>query len=217
MRRRPPRRRRAVPAHLHRRGVRLDRGRLVHRDRSARRRGRRTRRRRPAPTSSRCRTTTTYGLPVVVTRSSNNFGPYQFPEKVIPLFVTNLLEGKKVPLYGDGLNVRDWCYVERQLPRRRPRAAQRERRRDLQHRRRQRGHEPRRSPTRILAHPRPRRVDDRVRRGPSRPRPALLDRHRRRCEALGWGPEREFAEALEATVAWYRDNPWWWEPLKPGN
>ena len=54
----------------------------------------------------------TYGLPVVVTRSSNNFGPYQFPEKVIPLFVTNLLDGEKVPLYGDGLNVRDWFYVE---------------------------------------------------------------------------------------------------------
>src|SRR6185295_18099309 len=54
----------------------------------------------------------TYGLPVVVTRSSNNFGPYQFPEKVIPLFVTNLLDGLQVPLYGDGLNVRDWCFVE---------------------------------------------------------------------------------------------------------
>src|SRR3954453_10714962 len=54
----------------------------------------------------------TYGLPVLVTRSSNNFGPYQYPEKVIPLFVTNLLDGKKVPLYGDGMNVRDWCYVE---------------------------------------------------------------------------------------------------------
>src|SRR5436190_23315 len=54
---------------------------------------------------------TTYGLPVLVTRSSNNFGPYQFPEKVIPLFVTNLLEGRKVPLYGDGLNVREWCFV----------------------------------------------------------------------------------------------------------
>ena len=50
----------------------------------------------------------TYGLPVIVTRSSNNFGPYQFPEKVIPLFVTNLLDGRRVPLYGDGLNVRDW-------------------------------------------------------------------------------------------------------------
>src|SRR2546428_728618 len=54
----------------------------------------------------------THGLPVVITRSSNNFGPYQYPEKIIPLFVTNLLEGRKVPLYGDGLNVRDWCYVE---------------------------------------------------------------------------------------------------------
>src|SRR6476619_3688052 len=54
----------------------------------------------------------TYGLPVLVTRSSNNFGPYQFPEKVIPLFVTNLLDGKKVPLYGEGLNIREWCYVE---------------------------------------------------------------------------------------------------------
>ncbi|MBW3645233.1 MAG: dTDP-glucose 4,6-dehydratase, partial [Actinobacteria bacterium] len=54
----------------------------------------------------------TYGLPVVVTRSSNNFGPYQFPEKVIPLFVTNLLDGRRVPLYGDGGNIRDWCHVE---------------------------------------------------------------------------------------------------------
>ena len=53
----------------------------------------------------------TYGLPVIVTRSSNNFGPFQFPEKVIPLFVTNLLDSKKVPLYGDGLNIRDWIHV----------------------------------------------------------------------------------------------------------
>ena len=53
----------------------------------------------------------TDGLSVTVTRSSNNFGPYQFPEKVIPLFVTNLLEGRRVPLYGDGLNVRDWIHV----------------------------------------------------------------------------------------------------------
>ena len=55
---------------------------------------------------------TTHGLPVIVTRSSNNFGPYQFPEKVIPLFVTNLFDGRKVPLYGDGGNIRDWCYVD---------------------------------------------------------------------------------------------------------
>ena len=54
----------------------------------------------------------TYDLPVLITRSSNNFGPYQFPEKLIPLFVTNLIQGKKVPLYGDGKNVRDWLYVK---------------------------------------------------------------------------------------------------------
>jgi len=53
----------------------------------------------------------TYGLPVIITRSSNNFGPYQYPEKVIPLFITNLLQNKKVPLYSDGMNVRDWLYV----------------------------------------------------------------------------------------------------------
>jgi dTDP-glucose 4,6-dehydratase len=54
---------------------------------------------------------TTYGTDIVITRSSNNFGPYQYPEKLIPLFITNLVENKKVPLYGDGLNVRDWLYV----------------------------------------------------------------------------------------------------------
>lgn len=54
----------------------------------------------------------TYGLDVVITRCSNNYGPYQFPEKVIPLFVTNLIDGEKVPLYGDGLNVRDWLHVD---------------------------------------------------------------------------------------------------------
>ncbi len=54
---------------------------------------------------------TTYGLPVLVTRSSNNYGPFQFPEKIVPLFVTNIITGKKVPLYGEGKNVRDWLFV----------------------------------------------------------------------------------------------------------
>jgi dTDP-glucose 4,6-dehydratase len=53
----------------------------------------------------------TFNLPILITRSSNNFGPYQYPEKLIPLFITNILQGKKVPLYGTGLNVRDWIYV----------------------------------------------------------------------------------------------------------
>jgi dTDP-glucose 4,6-dehydratase len=54
----------------------------------------------------------TYGMHVLITRSSNNFGPYQFPEKMLPLFATNLIRGKKIPVYGDGMNVRDWLYVE---------------------------------------------------------------------------------------------------------
>ncbi len=54
----------------------------------------------------------THGLPVIITRSSNNYGPYQYPEKIIPLFITNAIEGKKLPLYGDGKNVRDWLYVK---------------------------------------------------------------------------------------------------------
>ncbi len=54
----------------------------------------------------------TYGMPTLITRCSNNYGPYQFPEKIIPLFVTRLMQNQKVPLYGDGLNVRDWLYVE---------------------------------------------------------------------------------------------------------
>src|SRR5205085_11262437 len=54
----------------------------------------------------------TFHMPVLITRCSNNYGPYHFPEKMIPLFVTNLMENKKVPLYGDGMNVRDWLYVE---------------------------------------------------------------------------------------------------------
>ena len=55
---------------------------------------------------------TTYGLPVSITRCTNNFGPYQYPEKLIPLFITNLMEGEKVPVYGSGLNIRDWIYVD---------------------------------------------------------------------------------------------------------
>src|SRR5207237_7022900 len=53
----------------------------------------------------------TYGLPVIVTRASNNFGPYQYPEKLIPLFVTNAIDDQPLPLYGDGKNIRDWLYV----------------------------------------------------------------------------------------------------------
>jgi dTDP-glucose 4,6-dehydratase len=157
----------------------------------------------------------THGLPVVVTRSSNNFGPYQFPEKVIPLFVTNLLEGVKVPLYGDGLNVRDWCYVGDNC------AGV-----DLALRKGEPGEvynigagneiTNRELTDRILAllgHDESMidYVEDRL----GHDRRYSIDTSRIR--ALGWKPERDLSTALESTVGWYRDNRWWWEPLRgPG-
>ena len=155
---------------------------------------------------------TTYGLPVIVTRSSNNFGPYQYPEKVIPLFVTNLLDGAKVPLYGDGLNVRDWLYVADNC------AGV-----DLVLRKGTVGEiynlgggneiTNRELTERVLAlcgagdemieH-----VADRL----GHDRRYSIDCSKIR--SLGWAPASELSEALAATVEWYRDNRWWWEPLK---
>ncbi|MEI2698433.1 MAG: GDP-mannose 4,6-dehydratase [Microthrixaceae bacterium] len=130
----------------------------------------------------------TYELPVVVTRSSNQFGPYQFPEKLIPFFVTTLLEGGRVPLYGDGLNIRDWLFVARQLHRGRPGASGGHGRADLQHRCRQREDQPRDH----RHHPggaRQGRVRRRVRRGSQGPRSPLLDRRRQgRPARLEAGP-----------------------------
>jgi dTDP-glucose 4,6-dehydratase len=153
----------------------------------------------------------TYGLPVIVTRSSNNFGPYQFPEKVIPLFVTNLLEGRNVPLYGDGGNVRDWCHVADNcagvdLVLRTGTvgeiynigAGNEITNLDLTHR--------------LLSlldcgEDRIDRVEDRL----GHDRRYSIDCSKVR--ALGWSPTRQLDDALADTVAWYRDNRWWWEPL----
>jgi dTDP-glucose 4,6-dehydratase len=155
---------------------------------------------------------TTYGLPVVLTRCSNNFGPWQFPEKVIPLFVTNLFDGKKVPLYGDGGNVRDWIHVNDHNA-----AA------DLVLRRGTvgevynigAGHEltNRELTYRLLElcgrdesfiEP----VTDRL--GHDRRYSVSIDK----IEALGWKLSRPFDDSLAATVEWYRGNEWWWRPLK---
>ncbi|GIU83761.1 MAG: dTDP-glucose 4,6-dehydratase [Acidimicrobiales bacterium] len=154
----------------------------------------------------------TFGLPVVVTRSSNNFGPYQYPEKLIPLFVTNLLEGKKVPLYGDGMNVRDWCYVEDNCE-----AI------DLVLRRGEvgtvynigAGNE---MPNRAIVDALLEILDaddsmvEYVEDRPGHDRRYSITTHRIR--ALGWSPRHEFRPALEQTVRWYLENRWWWEPLK---
>ncbi|MEX0663514.1 MAG: dTDP-glucose 4,6-dehydratase [Acidimicrobiia bacterium] len=154
----------------------------------------------------------TYGLPVVVTRSSNNFGPYQFPEKVIPLFVTNLLEGERVPLYGDGLNVRDWCYVEDNCAGidRVLRAGSEGEIYNIGAGNEVTNREVTDAILGILGHDDSmiEYVDDRL--GHDRRYSIATDKVR----ALGWDTKREFREALEGTVTWYRDNRWWWEPLK---
>ena len=154
----------------------------------------------------------TFQLPVVVTRSSNNFGPHQHPEKLIPLFTTNLLDGQTVPVYGDGGHVRDWCHVEDNC------AAI-----DLVLRQGLPGETYNIAGGNELAN---RELTARLLalcgRDESFIRP-VADRlgHDRRYSVdtakiagLGWSPSRGMDEALAATVDWYRDNRWWWEPLK---
>ena len=154
----------------------------------------------------------TYGVPVIITRASNNYGPYQFPEKVIPLFVTNLADGIPVPLYGDGLNVRDWLHVDdhcRAIDLLIDRAADGEvynigggnhvRNVDLTHR----ILELTGSPDSLI-----RRVEDR----PGHDRRYSLDTTKLR--RLGWAPQVPFETGLAETVEWYRRNQWWWRPIK---
>ena len=156
----------------------------------------------------------THRVPVVITRSSNNFGPYQYPEKVVPLFITNALEDEPLPLYGDGRNVRDWLYVldncagiDRVL---------------------RQGHDGEiynigggtevenvvltRQILRLTgkAESLIRPVKDR----PGHDRRYSLDSHKIR--QLGWKTRHPFPEALAATVQWYREHPTWWRPLKSG-
>jgi len=158
---------------------------------------------------------TTYGVPAVITRCSNNYGPWQFPEKLIPLFVTNALDGVPLPLYGDGMNVRDWIHVADHC------AA-------LWHVLGLEAHggevfnvsahdeRPNRAVTdeilRLLERPASlvRYVTDR----PGHDRRYALDASRLR--ALGWRPRHEFADGLAATVRWYREHRPWWEHVKSG-
>ena len=155
----------------------------------------------------------THGLPVCITRCSNNYGPHQFPEKVIPLFVTNLLDGHKVPLYGDGLNVRDWLHVDDHC-----RGIQlvAEKGRDGEVYNIGGGTE---LTNRELTH----LLLDAVGAGPEMVEPVRdrLGHDRRYCvdwrkiaTELGYAPHVRFAEGLAAAVAWYRDRRDWWEPLK---
>jgi dTDP-glucose 4,6-dehydratase len=156
----------------------------------------------------------THRLPVLITRSSNNYGPYQYPEKVIPLFVTNALEDRPLPLYGDGRNVRDWLYVLDNC------AAI-----DLVLRKGQEGEiyniggsneveniTLTRTILRLLSKPETfiTRVPDR----PGHDRRYALDSTK--IHGLGWAPAHSFEAALQATVEWYRTHEAWWKPIKSG-
>ena len=156
----------------------------------------------------------TYDVPVVITRCSNNFGPYQFPEKLIPLFVTNALEGKSLPVYGDGKNVRDWIFVDDHCD-----AI------DFIHQNGEHGEvynvgggneRTNIEITEIILHElgKPKSliqyVKDRL--GHDR-------RYSVNCDklfALGWKPAHTFETAMQETIRWYVDNRWWWEKLKSG-
>jgi dTDP-glucose 4,6-dehydratase len=157
----------------------------------------------------------THGLDVVVTRCSNNFGPFQFPEKLIPLFITNALNDEALPLYGDGGNVRDWIHVEDHctaleavLRNGRPGEiynvgagnewTNRELTREILRRL---------GKSENLV----RRVDDR----PAHDRRYALDSTKLRRET-GWTPRRSFGAALEETIDWYRRNEPWWRTVKSG-
>ena len=157
----------------------------------------------------------THGVPVTVTRCTNNFGPWQYPEKAIPLFTTNLLDGGKVPLYGDGLNERDWLFVDDHC-----------------------------SGVHLVLHEGAPGEIYNIGAGNETPNRVLVDKllallgkdessvdyvedrlgHDRRYSvdiakitALGWTKQRTLDEALEETVDWYRANDWWWRPLRSGH
>ena len=153
----------------------------------------------------------TYGVPVIVTRASNNYGPYQYPEKIIPLFVTSLLDDRPVPLYGDGGNVRDWLHVGDHCEAL-----------DLLIARGTRGEvynigggnevaniELTHRILALLGKPASliRHVADR----PGHDRRYALDTARLR--ALGWAPRVRFEDGLREVVDWYVANPWWWRPI----
>jgi dTDP-glucose 4,6-dehydratase len=154
----------------------------------------------------------TYKVPVVITRASNNYGPNQFPEKIIPLFITNLIDDIPVPLYGDGQNERDWLHVEdhcRGVELLIDRGVSGEvynigggnqvKNVDLTHRILELVGKPS-----SLIKP----VADR----PGHDRRYSLDTSK--LESLGWAPREHFESGLAATVRWYRENEAWWRPIK---
>ena len=165
----------------------------------------------------------TYGLPVLISNCSNNYGPYHFPEKLIPLVILNALDGKPLPIYGKGDNVRDWLYVDDHA-----RALwvinQKGEKGETYN---VGGHNERtnlevvRDICEILDELRPKNagkyadqivfVQDR----PGHDQRYAIDAEKIRRE-LGWVPQENFATGLRKTVRWYLDNDWWWRPIREG-
>ena len=158
----------------------------------------------------------TFNLPVLTTRCSNNYGPYQFPEKLIPLFVTNLVEGKKVPLYGDGMNIRDWLYVEDHC--------------DAIWTVLQKGRlgevynigGNNELANRVITETILREMNkpwdqfvQYVKDRPGHDRRYAIDASKMKSE-LGWEPKHRFEQAIKATIAWYVENQSWWKSIKTG-
>jgi dTDP-glucose 4,6-dehydratase len=154
----------------------------------------------------------TYGLPVTITRCTNNYGPYQYPEKLIPLFVTNALDDEPLPLYGDGKNVRDWLYVEDHAeaidflldhgaPGETYNIAGGNEMENIEITRRvlaELG-----KPESLIRY-----VDDR----PGHDRRYSLDAGK--LARAGFQPRTAIADGLSRTIRWYRDRPDWWRPIK---
>lgn len=153
----------------------------------------------------------TYDLPVIITRSSNNFGPFQFPEKMIPLFITNILQGKKVPVYGEGKNVRDWIYVMDnceaiELCLNKGKVGEvyniggGNEISNLEL-------------TKIILQELGKGEDmiDYVKDRPGHDLRYSLDCTK--IKELGWRPRTRFADEIRQTVSWYKNNRKWWEPL----
>jgi dTDP-glucose 4,6-dehydratase len=154
----------------------------------------------------------TYGFPVLTTRSTNNFGPFQYPEKLIPLLVTNALEGVSLPLYGDGLNMRDWIYVidnceAIDLVLNKGKEGEvyniggANEKKNIEIARKILG--TLRKPEDLIEY-----VADR----PGHDRRYAVNTTK--LSEIGFSPKHSFEEAMELTVEWYRDNKWWWEKLK---
>jgi dTDP-glucose 4,6-dehydratase len=157
----------------------------------------------------------TYGLPVVITRSSNNYGPYQFPEKLIPFFITKALNNESLPLYGDGKNIRDWLYVEDNC---RGILTVLEKGKAGECYNIGGGNEMTNvNITRMILEQlgKPESLINYVKDRPGHDRRYALDISKIKKE-LGWQPEVNFAEGLKDTIEWYCNNQKWWQDVQSG-